>query len=254
MKGLYAVSAVILTAGILTACGQGAEEESGTGGENTEVQSIGVKPDMPDNPESGTEVELAASVTQGDEAVTDADEVRFEIWKDGAKENSEEILSENREENRYSIPYTFEEEGVYHVTSHVTARDMHNMPTTKVTVGDAETESGNSEENADTGGQEQLGVTVQSQDITVGQPSDVSVKVQHEGEALTGADVTFDLQTPQGGSAVQLETEESGTGVYTGTHIFEAAGEYTLTVHAQTEDGLNEHAETVVTAAEYSSE
>ncbi|SFL49628.1 FixH family protein [Salibacterium qingdaonense] len=249
MKGFYTAFSVVAAVAVLAACGQGPQEENSSGGEDMEVQSIEVKPDMPQNPEPGTEVELAASVTQGEEAVTDADEVRFEIWKDGEKENSEEILSENREENRYSIPYTFEEEGLYHVTSHVTARDMHNMPTTEVTVGGAETESGDSGGNADTGDQ-QLEITVKSQDITVGQPSDVSVKVQHEGEALTGADVTFDLQAPQGGSTIQLETEESGTGVYTGTHIFEAAGEYTLTVHAQNEDGLHEHAETTITAVQ----
>ncbi|MFD2705974.1 FixH family protein [Salibacterium lacus] len=248
MKGFYAAFFVVLAAGVLAACGQGSEEESGSGEENMEVQSIEVEPDMPENPEPGTEVELAASVTQGEESVTDADEVRFEIWKDGGKEKSEEILSENRDENRYSIPYTFEEEGLYHVTSHVTARDMHNMPTTEVTVGNAEAQGEKSGENADTGESGQLDITVQPQDLTVGQPSDVSVEVQHAGEALPGADVTFELQQPQGSTSVQLETNESGTGVYTGTHIFESAGDYTLTVHAQTEDGLHEHAETTITA------
>ncbi|MGY4691259.1 FixH family protein [Salibacterium sp. K-3] len=250
MKGLYTVAALLLFVLMLSACGQAQDQGDTSGGEETELAAIEVETDMPEKPEPGEEVELAASVTQGNEAVSDADEVRFEIWKDGSKSDSEEILSENREDNRYSISYTFEEEALYHVTAHVTARDMHNMPTADVTVGNPETNSSESDESAAGEGSEPFNITYQSEPAVVGEPSDLTFAVQHEGEALTGADVRYEIESEGEGSVVWLETEETGDGVYTGTHIFEAAGDYTLTLHAENEEGLHEHENTTITAEE----
>ncbi|MCF6409431.1 FixH family protein [Pseudalkalibacillus salsuginis] len=75
-----------------------------------------------------------AIVTQGNEQVNDADEVEFEIWKDGSKKESIMLEAKNEGKGVYSVEYAFEEEGEYVVQSHVTARDMHTMPTKKVIV------------------------------------------------------------------------------------------------------------------------
>lgn len=80
---------------------------------------------------------LKATVTQGDEKVKDADEVMFEVWEDGNKDDSEMIVATNNEDGSYEAEKAFEHDGVYIVQVHVTARNMHSMPKTTVVVGDA---------------------------------------------------------------------------------------------------------------------
>ncbi|OLS34347.1 FixH family protein [Bacillus sp. MRMR6] len=75
-----------------------------------------------------------AKVTQGNESVEDANEVKFEIWR-AQDENHEKILVEHAENGIYRLEKAFEEEGTYYIISHVTARDMHNMPKKEFIVG-----------------------------------------------------------------------------------------------------------------------
>lgn len=84
---------------------------------------------LPDTIQVNEQVELKALVTQGDEKVNDADDVEFEIWKDGAPEDShKKNQGELQGEGIYSVQKTFSEPGTYYVISHVTARDLHVMP------------------------------------------------------------------------------------------------------------------------------
>ncbi|GMB08691.1 YtkA-like protein [Thermolongibacillus altinsuensis] len=79
------------------------------------------------------EVEIACLVTYGNEKVTDADEVKFEVWKNGT-ENHEMIEGKHAGGGKYVIRKTFTEAGTYSIVAHVTARSMHNMPKVEVTV------------------------------------------------------------------------------------------------------------------------
>ncbi|GAE32602.1 hypothetical protein JCM9152_4141 [Halalkalibacter hemicellulosilyticusJCM 9152] len=88
----------------------------------------------------GEEVILQTKVTQGNENVDDAEEVEFEVWKHGKKDESDMISGEHQGDGIYEISYTFVDDGVYNVTSHVTARGMHVMPTKQVIVGDVSEE------------------------------------------------------------------------------------------------------------------
>ena len=65
----------------------------------------------------------------------DHDEVIFEIWSIGDKDNSEMIEAEHTENGLYEIEYTFESEGIFYVQSYVTARGLHVMPTEEVIIG-----------------------------------------------------------------------------------------------------------------------
>ncbi|MDQ0162028.1 FixH family protein [Aeribacillus alveayuensis] len=85
------------------------------------------------------EVTMKVEVTQGDEVVDDASEVMFEIWQDD-KENSEMIKAEHEGNGVYSITKQFEQNGIYHVQTHVTARDLHVMPTKQFVVGEVSEE------------------------------------------------------------------------------------------------------------------
>lgn len=77
---------------------------------------------------------IRAVVTQGEEKVADADEVMFEIWKEGNKENSQMVDVMNQHEGTYEIETSFPDVGEYIVQVHVTARSMHVMPKEKVRV------------------------------------------------------------------------------------------------------------------------
>ncbi|MGV2941911.1 FixH family protein [Mesobacillus sp. LC4] len=75
-------------------------------------------------------IRIEAKVTQGKEVVKDADEMKFEIWKDGQEDDQHEKLSGklDKEKGVYYAEKIFDEAGKYNVIAHVTARDMHNMP------------------------------------------------------------------------------------------------------------------------------
>jgi hypothetical protein len=79
-------------------------------------------------------VTFEAKVTQGEENVEDAKEVKFEIWR-ANDENHEKIEIEHAENGIYRLEKTFEQEGTYYIISHVTARDMHNMPKKEFIIG-----------------------------------------------------------------------------------------------------------------------
>lgn len=81
--------------------------------------------------------EYKADVFYGGKRVTDADEVMFEVWKEG-KKGSSKTSKAKEEKGAYHLRTEFDEEGVYTVQSHVTAKQQDNMPTVKVRVGDAE--------------------------------------------------------------------------------------------------------------------
>ncbi|AXF56115.1 hypothetical protein DT065_08815 [Salicibibacter kimchii] len=120
----------------LAACG-GDEEQTEEAPGSTEA--IDVEVTMPEEMDTGDHL-LETRVTQEDEAVTDADEVVFEVWEDGNKEDSDMIEKETEDDGVYSADYTFEENGIYLVQPHVTARGMHSMPIHPIFVGDVDQE------------------------------------------------------------------------------------------------------------------
>jgi outer membrane lipoprotein-sorting protein len=90
------------------------------------------------NPENGQvndPITFEAKVTQGDENVEDA-EVTFEIWR-AKDEKHEKIDVKHAEKGIYRLEKPLEQEGTYYIISHVTARDMHNMPKKEFIVGTA---------------------------------------------------------------------------------------------------------------------
>lgn len=110
----------------LAACAQ-AEDET--------PQFLDVKLTInPEHAEKGQKVVFEAKVTYGEEEVTDADEVSFEIWR-ANDENHEKIKVEHKENGVYALERTFDMDGTYYVYAHVTARSMHNMPKKEFVVG-----------------------------------------------------------------------------------------------------------------------
>ncbi|MBH9965055.1 FixH family protein [Rossellomorea oryzaecorticis] len=91
---------------------------------------------------------LEVRVTQGKEAVDNADEVKFEVWKGHNKDESKMFKGEHVKEGTYKIKTSFSEDGIYYVQTHVTARDMHVMPIRHILAGDVSEEELNALEES----------------------------------------------------------------------------------------------------------
>jgi ABC-type Na+ efflux pump permease subunit len=129
------VAAVLFSAVfLLNGCGS-EENKAHTAAETPEV--LDVKLTGPEKVKPGEHAAYEAAVSYGDEAVTDADEVEFEVWKDGEK-NDSKMFKAKQEDGVYRFETEFKKDGVYTVQSHVTAKKQHSMPTLKVEVGDAD--------------------------------------------------------------------------------------------------------------------
>jgi hypothetical protein len=144
MKKLLFVLITILSLSIIVSCSNEKEQAN-------ELPKI-VEVDLSINPATGKvdqPIVFTAKVTQGNDVVTDADEVRFEIWR-ANDENHEEIAIKHAENGIYRLEKTFTQEGTYYIISHVTARDMHNMPRKEFIVGSpSEPEDSKSKDSMD---------------------------------------------------------------------------------------------------------
>lgn len=81
------------------------------------------------------EAALEVRVTQGGEAVEDAVQVQFAIWRLNSEGTSTLIEAKHEQDGIYRVNYTFEEDGVYSIQSHVSARSQHVMPKRQIAVG-----------------------------------------------------------------------------------------------------------------------
>lgn len=121
---------------ILSACSSKTGDHQGHPNDNGVPEIIEVHVQiLPEKGEPGKPITIQAVVTQGQERVTDANEVLFEVWKKGQEEEHEKIAGSHQGEGVYVLEKTFPEDGLYYVISHVTARGMHSMPTTAFAVG-----------------------------------------------------------------------------------------------------------------------
>lgn len=136
MKKSFLLLILSLITVITAACSQGSIDE--------EPQFLDVQLTInPEKAEVNEPVVFEAKVTYGEEEVTDADEVKFEIWR-AHDEEHEKIVVEHDENGIYRLEKSFSEEGTYYVYSHVTARDMHNMPKKEFVIGEPSEPEGDS--------------------------------------------------------------------------------------------------------------
>jgi len=129
-KWLYSLVAVPF---LLVGCGDEPEVETL---DTAEVPSIiDVHIQTAEQLNTGETIQLAARVTQDEEAVNDAKEVKFEVWESGLRDEGEMLDGELTEDGIYVADYTFDHDGVYYMFAHTTARGMHVMPKQELIVG-----------------------------------------------------------------------------------------------------------------------
>ncbi|WP_017185205.1 FixH family protein [Alkalibacillus haloalkaliphilus] len=238
-KWLLALVTVMLVT--VAACG-GQDEETTEEQEVDSLAPLEVEVLMDEQIDTGENM-LSTRVTQDGQPVEDASEVMFEVWQEGQKESSDMIEGNHVEDGLYEVSYTFEEEGVFYLVPHVTARDQHHMPQHDLVVGDAEVETATSDghphehdhhshtEDAD----ERLSVDFQMVN------DQLTTEVLFEGQELENADVTFEVwHIDHEDQRAWISANESAPGVYQADFDEDTTGEHHVIIHIENDD-LHEH-------------
>lgn len=123
---------------LLAGCGSEEADSAGTG---EMIEEVMVEFNTEQQADPAEEILLSVTLSQGDEAVEDASEVVYEVWESGDRDNSEMITAEHTEDGTYEAETSFEEEGLYYMQAHTTARGMHVMPKQEITVGNPDPDS-----------------------------------------------------------------------------------------------------------------
>lgn len=122
---------------VVGGCSSSKNKHSNVHNMNMNISMEPIKVELQWSPEEvvvNEKVTFKAVVTQNSETVDDAKEVLFEIVDKEDKESKIEIEGKLIENGTYQAEATFEKAGQYLVTSHVTARTQHSMPTKELTV------------------------------------------------------------------------------------------------------------------------
>lgn len=137
MKKILGITVLIGTL-MLTACG---EEEPDAAEGDVNIELVETVFNSSDSAETGDTMTLSVTVTQGDELVEDADEVVFEVWESGNREESEMLSSKHTGNGVYEAETSFEKEGLFFVQAHTNARGLHVMPKQEMIIGDPDPET-----------------------------------------------------------------------------------------------------------------
>ncbi|WP_043933199.1 FixH family protein [Bacillus sp. EB01] len=247
MKKLMVIM-VGLLALVLSGCGSTQEKNDASNGAKKEPpKMVEVMFMVPEKLEQNKEAELKVHVTQGKENVDDANEVKFEITRQG-QSTSEMIDAELQGDGIYSIKKTFTEAGKYEVVSHVTARDMHTMPKVVIDVaGDpAAKDSGDaSSEHGHHGHGVQMEFSTGT--LQAGKESTLKVSLVNDGKPLTDAAVRFEVWKDGAEKHYFIDAASAtAAGTYESSHTFGEAGSYQVRIHVEKGD-IHDHQDKKVT-------
>ncbi|WJY27900.1 FixH family protein [Sporosarcina trichiuri] len=249
MKKKFPAAGAALIALMLAGCGQdNGDTAAETDTEDVEIVPISVDLTVPGTGTAGEPVALKAAVTQGEEKVSDADEVVYEIWEEGKKDDSRMVEAEQTGDGVYEAETEFDADGLYHVQVHVTARDMHTMPMKDITIGEgAAVDEGHASAHGE--GHEHHHTApgfsmhfMEPDHAAAGTPAAMMVHLQQDNQPLEHARVRLEIiENGKTDAAQWVKLEEGKAGEYAGDVTFDAAGKAEITVHVEDDSGLHEH-------------
>ena len=242
MKRLFAMFLMAVVLVLVAACSQKEQPKY----DNDEVPlPISVDLSVTEEVDVNGTVEMAAVVMQGDEKVEDADEVIFEVWEEGKKDESIMIESTNKKEGLYTAETSFNHDGHFHIQSHVTARAMHIMPKKEVTVGDGGHYEEQAEEGHAEGHEHTEGFSMhfdQPEQLKANEATDLNVHLEMDGKPLEQARVRYEIWNDADTNQRDwVETKETTAGEYAAPHTFADAGTFQIQIHVEDEHDLHEH-------------
>lgn len=132
MKKIVLAAVLALT---LAACSDEADTPIDTNDVVAEISEVEIEFLTPQQLNVNEPVKLEVKLTQGDEIINDADDVQFEVWQSGLRDEGELIEGEFIGDGVFSAETTFKEDGIYYMYAHTNARGMHVMPKLEMTVG-----------------------------------------------------------------------------------------------------------------------
>jgi len=250
MLGLVTILAVMLTACGTTNEHDGRNQKLGNSSEPVKVEFISAS----DTLEPNQEAKIQVKVTQGVNIVADADEVVFEIRKEGNKEGAEKIPGHHEGNGIYSMTYFFPDTGNYEVIAHVTARGMHTMPQQTFHVGGEQKENGHQyagdheaevQKEHHHGDGDLLIDFMKPDNIQANQEVGLIVHLQKANQPFTGAQVTFEYWIDGEKKHTYLETTEVEPGKYQAKVAFEKPASFQVTIHVK-KDELHTHQESTI--------
>lgn len=205
------------------------------------------------------EITIEASVLQGKEKVTDADEVKFEIWKAG-QDDHEMVKAKHQKDGIYSIKKTFSEGGNYYIVAHTTARRMHSMPKKEITVEAAEAEKQaegtehSHDDHQSEGSEHEHGEHHNSEvdfefhvhePVQSKQKSELTVELKQGSEPITDATVRFEIWGENQSKHEFIPAVEGADGAYSLNYSFASSGTYTVKIHVE-KGNIHDHTEKTV--------
>src|SRR5699024_251445 len=223
---------IIALTDFIAACGSG-----DVGDDEEELTVLEVDLEAPEKAEVGETVEFKATVTYGDEDVTDEDKVVYEVWKDDEdkdanekdqeseddqdagdeddmfSEDSERIEATNHKDGTYTAETSFDEDGLYTVQVHVRASDWQTMTFEDIIVSEGSVEDEVNKEHSD---EESVSLQyVEPEDVSTEEEVEHKTHLQIENEALTGANVTYEIENEDAeDEREKVEAEETKDGEY----------------------------------------
>ncbi|MUK90210.1 hypothetical protein GMD78_17700 [Ornithinibacillus sp. L9] len=253
-KTIWIFSLILFFSTILVACND-EEKDMNEMPEEDDMAILEVDLQVPDSVEVNETLEMKAVVTYGDEMVSDADEVEYEVWEEGQQEDSYRIEATNHGDGTYTAETSFEQDGIFHIQVHVTARDLHTMPKQEVTVGEGgeypdEEDQDSTDEHHDESGHSHSeeaseGFTMEFTEldpVQVMEEINLTVQLKMDNKSLTNAKVQYEIWNDTISDKHEwIPAEEKNPGEYHATHQFSDPGEYNIQVHVENDEGLHEH-------------
>ncbi|WP_284139051.1 FixH family protein [Virgibacillus sp. LDC-1] len=232
---------LLLMVGLITlaACGENEDKNSQKEADDEALKQLTAELHVPETANVDEEVDISTTVLYGDDKVTDADEVVYELWEDGKKDASYKLESTNNEDGTYSLKTSFDKDGVFTVQVHVTAKDQHTMPSSNITVG----EGASHDTHTDDGSANEFSLHfMEPKDVKAGAETELMSHVQMHSEPLENAEVRYEIILDGNTDWVDAKMTDNA-GEYTGMYTFEEAGTYHVNVHVKDDADLHEHQE-----------
>jgi hypothetical protein len=237
---------------LLAACSAGQDNKEGSIEDPPELLDVSIS--APEKIEIDQEVTIEAKVTQGGKKVTDADEVKFEIWQSGQDEH-EMLLAQNKKNGIYAIKKTFNEDGNYFIVAHTTANRMHSMPKKEIIVAGSEKESSSSangkkenheshaeHEHTDHHSSEVAFEFLKPSTIKNNQPTELSTKITQQKEIISEARVRFEIWQENETAHQFVEAKEISPGTYNTLYTFPSRGHFNVKIHVE-KGNIHDHTE-----------
>ena len=261
MQKKWSMFALLLILGIvLAACNGETDEDGNLDDLEEELAVLEVDLQVNESVEVGETLEMLSEVTFGDEVVTDAAEVDYEIWEKGERDDATFIDADNHEDGTYTAETAFDDDGIYHVQVHVTARDMHTMPEQEVTVGeggdyshvdeDEDHDHGDMHPDHDEDHDHEHGFHMEGFDmhftelesVTAGEEAKIEINITLDEAALEDVDVRYEIwKENEEDNTDWVEATESNPGSYAADYVFEGTETYHIQVHVEDDEDLHEH-------------